>query len=1669
MYFFENKMEQSEIPQTNNANMDSIINWLELLCSALLSNNLYTFCETDINSMIQVLTYQDEKICLFFKKYIEALSVNSWFEYKKYLDCYSKHQEIIEQNFDKNGWINEFSSQIVLVKSIIERSENKDVAVSEIIKHIHNENIRLVKHIGSLLVCIIIGKPLPSKTYYSPINEQPDMLGLNLLKIKNQLILNHIPETYITLTSANNDILTCIVTILGLLKNDQNENVMRLLYIASDLFGNYLRESYESKENFNFPVSFDLVSTVMELYKRFPNNDKLLEKFSCCLRYIVINTSYFLEIKKYGGIEAIVSLLKNKNPNIIQHASRCIGDFVLIEVDESIRNRLLKKIRNLMFHDNENIVYWAIKFFGNKLSDGNEKDKLNINKLPNDLNIVTSILKIISTSTSYSNIEAGLWTVGTLSLILKFTDELDIILKYTNTAYLQCPNIKNAEIIILFACRCLANLISSSGVNKMSFDSIIHSLIPKLLVSNNEKITVWALCFIGTVSSNSCEYNTISRSAMIQYVPSLVKLLISNNNKYVEAALWSLHKIAWCEQNQEVIRKEPYLLEYVKKILYDSKSNDKVIQSACLCFSVIAQINDSIFETGIKKLIDLLSACDEENVLIACRSLNTLCTANTKGCMGNRKLITSFDGVFSIINILIEKSSPLLLESVLWCLGNLALFKDNVDTIRKLAIDRIVDLFLDKNEKVIEGACFCFCNVIIECPDINIKIQDKDIIEFLSGLFVKKSGKYIYHDKIIETACWGIHKLIGNSVAHMTDCVTSSNLMHTIENNFYTKRVAELGVFRDIIFLLGHSDERVVACACWCFGKLVVFNDGIFWAIKLGAIKLLLKYLKPEHQRNEKLTIFACRCLITLIINSNPEVMVEIQNDIRELGGIELLLDLIAGNNQKLTVLEVSCWCLASLTTHKECKLKIQNYKKNTGLKIIANLLNFRKTEKILEAACVCLSNLLDRDNCTQIDNNIIKKLSDCLLHQSDKIVEKSVNCLKKLSYIDSFKTFIIEYCFDYLTSLLYCFDNIYPVINPPIEIIDEPKQHWFKRIISKSNHISSNFSVVIFFENNQILDEFLKSDSFVATKFVVFNAETTNDNKESILRLKHKKILTTKIFRNIEFGNVTKIQTYLSASMAEDIQLQMGGDKILLLLLKSELVEKLGQERFYNYQEINEKRHNRKTWSIESQLSITTSVCWCIGNITPQIPCYSNWIYQRLSSYLNKNLNHVDLIEATCYCIGYLSANPINRERGALKYFDEISNMLTHENSAVVKSCSIALGNFTQSNLDYFRKNTSLILDIFESKSEEISPLILLLVKYDNTFWINFSSLRTTNRTFSDSMFIDSISNRKYCTALSIIWKEVNQKGTIYMCPLYELWSYAFSDLNLFNTIFDLAVSDEVDILKVGLYFIDLAILYDPLNAKKTMKVPQLKYSIYEKIDRLSKLPKYLELPNELRSGIIKTLLEAISITNPKFTEYGFGVKYEANRNTHILSYENRCHCDIVFELDDGKIEAHKYILSNPQTSLYFKTLIDKHPGSTIFRTHGVKTNDFELLFKFIYDNQISFNNEVEVIKMFEIGQKFGVNSLIRLTKEVMIGTINEKNYTIYESAAKMYQDYEFVWTLINWFCSNYNSLSDKIKNHFFNSGKWEQMIKDISEFKRYFKNDKQYDDLMMFIEYDC
>jgi hypothetical protein len=1696
---------------------------ISILKNVLLNKNPHVFAQRNVNSILDLLKYQQHGIYIYYLKITKQLQSDKWLDIQEKLKHFSTSTKtVILQKYLDNAenpiisYMNLLDDSIINLRQQIEKTpENENKLINEIMDYVEYLNNIILDIIGELYLeangennTVNSANIVTTNYYKTDVNGNEEYN----FPVNNDILvgLRHINEKI--LSELNGYQPTGVKGMpMVYIKILNMENFDGIVTWVLTFFGNYLRRS-----NLFLPEGFDPIQILIDINKKYGAIPEIQENICLCIRNISVH--YPQQVYERTSQEIIKYALKSSYFNTIMWASRCIGTIAAGTTIQNIRYECLLSIYDLFTNQFEDVICWSLSFIGTYygkssfFNDNNTIIQINQNFNDDISRMVERINNLFNLNSSPKIIEAALWCLGTLAISNNVVPDKKIppnLLNYIQPQILEMYS--NGEKIILYSCRCISNLTSSTGADKIPLGSKTLKTILRLLQIDNEKIVVWLICYLGSLSSNTQEYNAKTRIevATEDIIKQIIDIILkSKQSKIIEAALWSFHKMSWCDQNKKNIRNCPKAIDIIIEYLMEDNVSEKITEGACLCFGVLFTTEDTIFTKGVQRLFQLISNINtpKQVILIATRTLNTLVTNATKECKQNRKFIgknkkniDQLINLFSIRNQLNTKYpdsndsnikySNLILESLTWCLGNLSLHEDNAKYIRKKALQNIVELLKEQDDKVIEGACFCFCNLVLEFPTNNLIIDNKyNTISFLISLFDKEPYQpYKYHNKVIEAACWGLHKLScsGNITISTTENITNEHGIITTDNILIKtqigdtnlninlcEKIMELGGFKKICELLKHENEKIIAGACWCFGKLVVIQDGIFWAVKLGAIKSLIRLINPNNKFDEKIRVLACRCLGTLAVNAKPEQSVYIQNDIGELGGVESILHLLTPkdlSHPNLALMETAIWCLASLSVHVGNKQKIINFNQGnkTVIKIIACLLCFKRNEKILEGTLFCLSNLLDNKLADQLSEINIRKIVECSIHPNEKISERATSCLAKISTNEERKKILTANHINAISSNLFNIQNDENLIIPSsLSIITEDK--WFHNIITQEfKNFQQGFSTVVFFQNYDILKKFTENQEAKEQNYYVFDTLTELE-KENLINAKEKRILTTRTYRNIKFSSsdigTLNIITYISTSNTEDREFIIANKNFELILNDEEWND------FHNknlnvvkqWSSIAEKREKDNKWTYETQKNIIISTLWILGNCATIANEYwtyqhNHWVFIRLKEYLLNTTILMDeqFVEVLCFCSGNFTAIYNYKTLQLDQNIHVLLQLLQHNRKEIVNRAALALINYIdEDTLPNFIDFIPFLLDILNSSHhKDILPLIIELIS-NNQFWNIFLVFRKDPRTnsFLDTEgedLMDIISGDFKNSAISVIFhNSLNTENSIENKALHIIQQN--------QTLFNIIKKSRKNIKN---YYM-LQSIYTDLIYLTSSKIQKqdIKMLIYKDIENIMCQENFNVLEKQEKFTIVELFIIALAETDKDYRNSeslmieDYPIIYQGQKGPYFCPYKDIKYYDMFFVIGENKIGANKMILAKSEISPYFVSLINYLPKGTLdvkLDEQSIDKDNFIILLEYIYNNEITFHSFQDIMTVYNLAKHHLILPLIKLAKNKIIQQINENEFHEALNSAKIHEDAELTWELYNWWFKNYQNHSTKAKEWFYQN--WEEILKDVCQARKY------------------
>jgi len=693
-----------------------------------------------------------------------------------------------------------------------------------------------------------------------------------------------------------------------------------------------------------YPLTFVLIIAVLQFLERYSDNDAIIQHAcfffsSCSWNVIFLNI-----ICRKGGFRLLSSLVieRGLKGSTLLWAARCLGSFIFNALPffhspifpdgtQSILSGkaiIMKKFFEMLESTDEDVVIWTCTFLG-KLALETKRYRapnfLTTDGPPLYSDPLLNLLKLLSKNQTEKVLETALWCL--LQMVAHRSCRM-LFTKAEIFSYLvDLIRHPNQGIVELVTRNLSAYSVYNGKVDEFDLSPVLDAVVPLLTQSTNDEVIVWACIYLGHLSTNSLDYNKKARVALGKEkggIAALIELLNDTmNEKVKEAALWCLHKLAWNRDNQTLISTSGGFNLVVS--LLDKETHDsRIVEVACLCFgnlSVIPQNQEVIQNSGIRKMTELLSHSNNNVVVLACRCLSALSALTTPKSKDNQLAINELGGVTRVLKLLEQQSDDeVILESACFCLCNL-LNEDNDEAYPSAALISVINLLDHKNEKIIEGTCWCLHKLANQ--------KEHQVIIGKYGGFERIISLLSHpNDKIVAGACWCFSKL----------SVIAEN--HRI--------LEDSEGIKAVIKLLHHRNEKIVVLACRCLGTLSV-NTAAYCKENqafIGKYKGLEALVKLLTNMNDAIQETACWCLASLSVNKENQIA------ITEKQGIDPIIMLLSHRNDK--VAEGACFCLCNLIS----KDNSQDIGVKGGIEALLILLTTNKSEKIVERACLGLSKL---------------------------------------------------------------------------------------------------------------------------------------------------------------------------------------------------------------------------------------------------------------------------------------------------------------------------------------------------------------------------------------------------------------------------------------------------------------------------------------------------------------------------------------------------------------------------------------------------------------------------------------------------------------------------------------------------------------------------------------
>jgi hypothetical protein len=991
-------VREAKRPKLSNLVMPSMLLDYDLVYTSiipvLVHNNDHVFKQRNKDSVRALFYEQCEKysnhLILLLKPH---MSESSRQNFTKFIESKgSLGVDFLRENFSENNALYFISLQYLKSVSIIDEifdEKNEDKTNENIVKFVEWKNAQIN------MVALFAFLPSSKKPASISNPEIKSLIDLfegeinDLEKLKEISSSAHkIIYPFYPFTDDADKMKDCAVSeVFKIIMQDDVDE--KTLATALALYANLLKEKLKDEQLKYIPNLDQFISLCATYYDNFA----IVENLCFTLKNICAESLMVEDKNQYKAF--LIDLFKHPNPKVIFWAVRAYG--AILANHEGTEVVSLDEIYKLFYHQNQDVAVWALNFVGNFVA------KTALALAPTPIQMFPQVISLLrhqinQKDRSVQVIEAALWCLGNLALKENVEQIPEEVLYFVDANILSTFS-NNGEKLILFACRCIGNLTSSIAPSKIPLSSSIFNKIFALVDLDNEKICVWTICFIGTISTNVLSYNSALRNEIASSAHILRKLfdLVAHHNsnpKVMEAVLWCFHKIMWCEESKNSLR----LLGLEKLVVGflahpSDKINNKIIEGALLCFSHVA--TQTTIQDNLPNVVKYLRSSDKQVRLIACRALNTLVTAATPNNQINRQILGEEEGLLEEVARLLYEREPLILESALWCLGNLALRAENIEKVYALAFDKIIEfmnlsnpLYLSNNieksnvDKVVEGACFCFCNVAIESSLCHLDIANScgDLISLLFSFFGSNfSGHYRFHTKTIEAACWGLHK---------SWCPPNGQFLLPDHYGLVEKNEG----FEKVVSLLTHEESKILTGACWCLGKLLLHGNNATKARSLELDSLLFNIMKRENI-DPRSIILALRCVGVLCVNLSPPDPLYF----KEIGehGMQTMVALLGAHKDNQPLIETCIWTIASLSP---AVANQSLFLAHDGFTQLRTLYAINNTEKVIEGILFVLMNMYGNNamlsSVTEADIDYILKF---LIHSNEKITENARSSLKKL------------------------------------------------------------------------------------------------------------------------------------------------------------------------------------------------------------------------------------------------------------------------------------------------------------------------------------------------------------------------------------------------------------------------------------------------------------------------------------------------------------------------------------------------------------------------------------------------------------------------------------------------------------------------------------------------
>lgn len=867
--------------------------------------NFYSICWSD--SVKKVITCQLQKIfynilkafglfsydsweCIAWKMPLDSKIKNHIFNYLFNLDS-GENEPITDLWILKLKWIQFLRSRISICDESLELLKINKSLCNDSVKIFEKMNRKIIPYAG--LHFFDINYLLPVEQVLMEFNNPSSLFLENNtndltttgpfqeIYIMINMIVNLLQKMYPATSPIkifNEKMVRITYEILNSGKNDIDKNGSLNIEIAANIFANYL-SSKSLTGHIPDPLQLSL------LLLKYRKNPEILASACIAIRNIVAKQPNIVtDIVNY--LPKFFMLLSHETPKLVQWANCCINFVYKNALEKEIPT--LPSIVDLIRDKNMDVASWAISFICMLTLTTFPKSQ-RILEYKHYVPIVLSFIE--DKSENPKMLESCLWFLGNATSFIKFYDtEYPQSINPAITKYLDLDLFKNqyleqsAKNIILFAGRCVSNLTIANGINRYTIDKFTLDKISKLFdevpsnVNENHKISVWAICYFGTLVSNKMDYNkSVVEIILKTYLEKIVGAIKSSNQYTVNAALWSIHRIAITHSSKipEInnILDALYLHDHHIIDLFNH-SDKKIVAEAFRCFSVLC--TKSQITIGVPKIINFLSTCANVNdmtIAVALRSLNTMVSENSTHSKLTRELIGKEEQKMLLKFLDVTG----LTDSVCWIFGNLALMQKHIKFIANIVVPKILKFFNSRDIIIVDSICYLFCNAIVQplskstclhlepltemvggnytnrCstdpPTCDFVINEHDIMLLLLSLMKEQEdGTYCYHEKLIEFCVWSFNHISSN-VKYLY-LMVKFDIMHPIMSIFmkYPNHIDNHNIFHG---------------ACMIFEKLISSNDYVTIADEMQVFPKLLQLLDHENQRL-KVAVMRCLAIVSM-------------------------------------------------------------------------------------------------------------------------------------------------------------------------------------------------------------------------------------------------------------------------------------------------------------------------------------------------------------------------------------------------------------------------------------------------------------------------------------------------------------------------------------------------------------------------------------------------------------------------------------------------------------------------------------------------------------------------------------------------------------------------------------------------------------------------------------